>query len=42
MKTVIKKLVAHNRVIFYKKLLISIAFMIFFVLLLYVLINSPA
>ena len=42
MKTVLKKLVTYNKVILFKKFLISVCFMIFFVLLLYVLIKSPA
>jgi hypothetical protein len=42
MKTVIKRMVAPASVTLYKKLLLSIGFMIFFALLLYVLINSPA
>ncbi len=42
MKTVLRKLVTDNKITIYKKLLVSVCFMIFFALLLYVLINSPA
>lgn len=42
MKTVLKRLSSGNKPIILRKLFFSLLFVIFYVLMLYVLINSPA